>query len=725
MQFIRQYFWPLNLLLVAVVAYLGARVTNQVVAARLIPAESGRPLPGAVSAASSSRAPGARPLRYYAEIAKRNIFNSAARPEDAAALTAAALAAAGGREKSANDPGEIGELPQTKLNLILRGTAVSSDPALSFAIIENPRASASNKQGLYRMRYPIDDLDDVIVVKVEKFRVVLDNKGEREELNLNEKDEKVAAVGRGGGQGRLAAFLPPSSGGGEGVRQTGERSYDIEEGEIDKALSNMSSLLTQARVVPNFENGQTNGFKIFAIRPDSIFEKLGIKNGDVIQSINNMDINSPDKAFMLLTQLRNERQITMDVRRGTGVETYTYDIRQRARPRRRARALGRRGRSRTVADAEEREGRAPVNRSGPSPWTVSAAFARAGRVRPLAMWTLVVYSPGPTDAGTSRDAPAFRKQEGPKALRTFDCAGERTAAQADNTAAERNFPMRRTAPPAAWALVGLIATALASTQATEAWAQRAEPERFEFVFQDAALDEVVKLIAAKTGKTFIYDDKIPREKVSIAVPEGDTKMTVDEAYAVFQSILKVKGYTTVPMTDYLVKIVPITDAQGDSIRTVPENRRGEATDEYVTRLIRPKYTEAGELEAVIKPLLGKRGSAIAVYEATNTLIITDAAANIDRIYKIIQSLDVRGYETQLIVVPIEFASASVLAGELLEALQEGGGGRATARTSASFNRRRAATAAAAAGQTTVAGESSPIKIIADERTNSLIVVATS
>lgn len=327
MQFIRQYFWPLNLLLVAVVAYLGARVTNQVVAARLIPAESGRPLPGAVSAASSSRAPGARPLRYYAEIAKRNIFNSAARPEDAAALTAAALAAAGGREKSANDPGEIGELPQTKLNLILRGTAVSSDPALSFAIIENPRASASNKQGLYRMRYPIDDLDDVIVVKVEKFRVVLDNKGEREELNLNEKDEKVAAVGRGGGQGRLAAFLPPSSGGGEGVRQTGERSYDIEEGEIDKALSNMSSLLTQARVVPNFENGQTNGFKIFAIRPDSIFEKLGIKNGDVIQSINNMDINSPDKAFMLLTQLRNERQITMDVRRGTGVETYTYDIR--------------------------------------------------------------------------------------------------------------------------------------------------------------------------------------------------------------------------------------------------------------------------------------------------------------------------------------------------------------------------------------------------------------
>lgn len=320
MNYVKRYFWPIHFALVTLVAFLAAGAANKVLAAKLFdkPAASVIAPPPRVA---SSGGPKSRPLTYYAGIAKRNVFNSKATPEDAEAAAAAASSAAAAKR---SEEKEYGELEDTTLNLDLKGTAVSTVPEESYAIIEDPKSSNKDKQRLYRMNDSIQE--GVTLVKVEKLRVVLDNRGKLEELDLRKGDQTLARTPPGPAFGQPP---PPPFGAddvGSGVRQTGANSYEVPEGEIDKALSNLNSLLTQARVVPNFENGVTNGFKVFAIRPNSIFERLGVKNGDVISKINNIEINSPDKAFALLTQLRNERTLTMEVLRGGNVESFTYNI---------------------------------------------------------------------------------------------------------------------------------------------------------------------------------------------------------------------------------------------------------------------------------------------------------------------------------------------------------------------------------------------------------------
>ncbi len=82
----------------------------------------------------------------------------------------------------------------------------------------------------------------------------------------------------------------------------------------------------QARIVPSFKNGQANGFKLFSIRPDSLYSKIGIQNGDVIQRINGYDMNSPDKALEAYTKLRNAGALDLTVERNGQSTSYHYAI---------------------------------------------------------------------------------------------------------------------------------------------------------------------------------------------------------------------------------------------------------------------------------------------------------------------------------------------------------------------------------------------------------------
>jgi len=96
---------------------------------------------------------------------------------------------------------------------------------------------------------------------------------------------------------------------------------------VENALQNINQLLTQIRVVPNFQNGQTNGFKVFAIKPNSIFSKIGLKNGDVIQRVNDRDITTPDKAFQAFQELRNEKSLSVEILRRGERKSLHYEIR--------------------------------------------------------------------------------------------------------------------------------------------------------------------------------------------------------------------------------------------------------------------------------------------------------------------------------------------------------------------------------------------------------------
>ena len=286
------------------------------------------------------------------------------------------------------------------------------------------------------------------------------------------------------------------------------------------------------------------------------------------------------------------------------------------------------------------------------------------------------------------------------------------------------------------ALLGLWLCVLGSAAA----AQEAEPaEKGEpgivMNFQDVDIAALVKFISDITGKNFIVDEKV-RGKVTIISPGNITK---DEAYLVFQSVLQVKGFTTVP-SGAIIKIVSTKEAKSSTIETVFGTSA--PRDEYITRLMPLKNVDANNMISIIQPLASPDGL-LAAYSSTNTLIIIDTSAQIERLEKILKQLDVKGQEQGIEFIRLNYAFATDIAALIQQILEEssdssssgrGAGAPATQPQNAPDARIRRGTGAtaprppgggAAAGGA-VSGGTTPehaFKIIPDERTNALILVA--
>lgn len=242
-------------------------------------------------------------------------------------------------------------------------------------------------------------------------------------------------------------------------------------------------------------------------------------------------------------------------------------------------------------------------------------------------------------------------------------------------------------------------------------------------FQDADITEVISTIAKATGKNFLYDDRV-RGRVTVISPEP---VTVDEAYRVFESILAVKGFTTVPAPGGVLKILPLRDAKENPIETVGGERAPENRDTFITRLLPLHYVKADQISETIKPLVSKEASVIP-YGQTNTLIITDAAANIRRLTNIIDQIDVSTYQEQIKLIPIQYADANQLTQQLQQIFtDDGGGGSAPGqpglRRARAVQQPNPGIPGVPGGESVGAGASEP-RFIPDERTNSIVVIAT-
>ncbi len=269
---------------------------------------------------------------------------------------------------------------------------------------------------------------------------------------------------------------------------------------------------------------------------------------------------------------------------------------------------------------------------------------------------------------------------------------------------------------AALALLLAIAAAVAGEAKAQAESPAAAPQPLvNLDFVDADLSDVIDAIARLTRKNFVWDDRV-RGKVTIVSP---TPVSIDQAYTVFESVLQVKGFTTVEAPGGVIKVIPIADAKETSIDTRDRSFGTPRTDRFVTRLIPLSFIDADAIAGTLRPLVGKQGSLVA-YGPTNTLILTDAAANIRRVLSILDAIDVEIYKEELALLRLEYADAGTLAQQLSEifgadvsaAPQAAGRSRA---------RRRAQTQAqATATPTSTRGK---VRILTDERTNSLIVLA--
>jgi general secretion pathway protein D len=235
-------------------------------------------------------------------------------------------------------------------------------------------------------------------------------------------------------------------------------------------------------------------------------------------------------------------------------------------------------------------------------------------------------------------------------------------------------------------------------------------------FADAELAQVIETIARATNRNFIYDDRV-RGRVTIVSPDP---IPVEQAYAVFESVLQVKGFTTVMTPGGAIKVVPVREAKESSIETVLSSKRPPNRDTFVTRLIPLRYIDADSIVNTLKPLVSK-DAAMAAYPPTNTVILTESSSNIRRLIQILESIDVETYKEDLAVINVEYADAATLADQISEIY-----GAEVAETGGAFESRRAARRRVANPGDANAGPTAhkpPVRIMTDDRTNSLLVLA--
>ncbi len=207
--------------------------------------------------------------------------------------------------------------------------------------------------------------------------------------------------------------------------------------------------------------------------------------------------------------------------------------------------------------------------------------------------------------------------------------------------------------------------------------------------KDADISALISTVAEVANKNFIID---PRVKGKVTVISS-RPMNSDEVYQVFLSILKVHGFAAVPSGE-VIKIIPDVNAKQDSIPTTTDRNPG-VGDQMVTRVIQVDNVAAAQLVPILRPLVPQQGH-LAAYPATNVLIISDRASNVERLVSIIRRID-QVSDSEIEIIPLEHASAT----EVVRVLT-------------SLTRSRAAGKGAAAG----GGDQ---VLVADERTNSVLL----
>jgi len=302
--YIDKYVWALNLLLLVILGWAAARVTSTSVQAHFMQPPQVKPWKPATSGAAGQEA--AHPASIE-NIEARNLFKAKIKDEETAPLS-------NGSE----------DVDLSPLELELKG------------IIHGPagwkRATIFDKSSK-ETKYPIvgdEVVPGVKVAAIHPKKVVLERaNGDREELLLdyNRKKSKKEEPRRKrkGRRGRSRADKGPDYG--KDVKKISETEYVIERESFQAALENMNELITQMLLRPNFTpDRQVDGFRVYRLRPRSLFIKLGLRNGDVLQRVNGVELDDASKGMGLLQTLKDLSNFTIDLKRGTRKMTFNYEV---------------------------------------------------------------------------------------------------------------------------------------------------------------------------------------------------------------------------------------------------------------------------------------------------------------------------------------------------------------------------------------------------------------
>lgn len=276
----KRYFLILNIFLIAAAVFWGARDVRKIISVRQdntqLSSRKDEPVP-------SSFETNILPLSNYKAISDRNLFNVDTKAE----------------EKPT--PIKIDSLKQTALALKLWGTVTGSD-GKNYAVIE----SKGGKQNLYRTG---DTIQDATVKLILREKIVLLVNGKDEMLDMEKLPHPVKSN--------------PNS---RRLQQRPSQRIQLKRSQIESATESVNELMRAVNLRPYFENGKPSGLILSRIRPDSIFKKMGLINGDIIKKIDGEPVSSVENILQSYENLKTSGDVMLEIKRRGRIQQIEYHV---------------------------------------------------------------------------------------------------------------------------------------------------------------------------------------------------------------------------------------------------------------------------------------------------------------------------------------------------------------------------------------------------------------
>jgi len=302
---VKKYIWILNVFILILIAYVLASVINDGIKDRIYSANDiiAKTDKQNVSEKYKNLNTKTPPRSYYDIILKNSMLG------------------AEGESEAEGEAAVQGEAPKTSLNVQLLGTFLNTT-GNSIAVLKN--MDNGKVDG-----YVDGDILDIIenekvkLVSVENCKATI-NRGAggtetiecKRNINLPEVGNNSETASR-----RKYNKKDQEEDNADGVRLVDDNKWMIDKKMLDELLADPTSLINQARVVP-----QKDGMRFFGIRPSSIFYKIGLRNGDTIHRINDVELSDVENALSLFGELKNESRFNIDFTRRGKKYTYEYTV---------------------------------------------------------------------------------------------------------------------------------------------------------------------------------------------------------------------------------------------------------------------------------------------------------------------------------------------------------------------------------------------------------------
>jgi general secretion pathway protein C len=290
---IKRIFTAINILLITASVYLAVGIFYRYLDLRLQQVPSA---PADQPLTSQAQSDSGHPESYYRPIMERNLFG---------------LKSAG--KEAAKPALDVDALQQTSLKLKLWGT-VSGDSPKAYAVIEQ---TMTHQQDLYHIG---DSIQNATIKMILREKIVLTVNGKDEVLEME--NLAMASTGR---LPPLRAASMPSSYPAPGSLPT--QRISLQRSLIDESIRDISNLMTQVKIMPHVEDGQPDGLAVSNIQPNSIFRRMGLRNGDILVGVDGQNIKSVDDALRLYDNLKTSDNVSVQIKRRGRLRTIDYNVR--------------------------------------------------------------------------------------------------------------------------------------------------------------------------------------------------------------------------------------------------------------------------------------------------------------------------------------------------------------------------------------------------------------